>query len=174
DTAQLAFRDLDETMLCELRGSGGLTVLPPSTHKETGESIEWEALGEITEVALDDLVQGIRGVAVAALLARHWPAASWHNATLALCGGLLRDGLDVQRVQALVEGIGKAAGAQDAPGGRNGCVRSTDERLRSGQQTRGWKSFIKILGDRGREVVTRIRLWLGVSEEKGEEEEGGK
>src|SRR5262249_54887213 len=41
DTAQLEFTDLDGTMLLELRGTGGITVYPGSTHEDTGMPIEW-------------------------------------------------------------------------------------------------------------------------------------
>src|SRR5262249_6584281 len=52
DTAQLEFTDLDGAMLLELRGTGGITVYPGSTHEDTGEPIEWEEFGDPGEVPL--------------------------------------------------------------------------------------------------------------------------
>src|SRR5262249_25546505 len=40
--AQQEYTDLDGTVLCELRGDGGMTIYPPSLHKDSGEEITWE------------------------------------------------------------------------------------------------------------------------------------
>src|SRR5262249_33385864 len=51
DTAQETFEDVDGTMLLELRGTGGLTVFPPSIHMD-GEPIEWDRFDEPAQVRL--------------------------------------------------------------------------------------------------------------------------
>ena len=56
---QEKFTDLDGTVLVELRGTGGLTVYPPSTHKDTGEQIDWHTWTQPAEVALTDLQQAV-------------------------------------------------------------------------------------------------------------------
>ncbi len=40
EAAQEKYTDLDGSVLAELRGTGGLTVYPPSTHRDTAEQIE--------------------------------------------------------------------------------------------------------------------------------------
>jgi hypothetical protein len=76
DTAQVAFKDIDGDMLIEMRGTGGQTVYPPSTHKETGELIQWVEFTDPGEVTLADLQRCAGVVAAAALVARHWPAGT--------------------------------------------------------------------------------------------------
>ncbi len=68
DSAQLKFTDLDGSDLVELRGTGGLTVYPPSTHRETGEWIKWDRFDNLVEVRLADLQAAVASVAAAALL----------------------------------------------------------------------------------------------------------
>src|SRR5262249_41153614 len=72
-TAQEEYKDLDGTMLVELRGTGGMTVVPPGLH-ESGESIAWDVCGEPAAVPLERLRRAVRRLAACALIARHWPA----------------------------------------------------------------------------------------------------
>ena len=68
---QEKYTDLDGTVLVELRGSGGLTVYPPSTHKESGEQIQWHTWTDPGQELLADLQQRGGQLAAAALLGRH-------------------------------------------------------------------------------------------------------
>ena len=63
-------------MLVEFRSTGGQTVFPGSTHKDTGETIEWEP-GPTIPAAADavGLRQQVARLAVAALYQRHAPDA---------------------------------------------------------------------------------------------------
>lgn len=93
ESAQVPFTDLDGVMLLELRGDGGLTVYPPSTHQETGELITWQDFSDPAEVPLQDLQRAVRELATASLLARHWPSKGDRDkAAMALSGGLVRAG----------------------------------------------------------------------------------
>jgi hypothetical protein len=106
DTAQQEFTDLDGKMLVELRGSGGLTVYPPSTHLETGEAIEWELFTSPADVALADLQHATAELAAASLLARHWPVKGTRDkAAMALSGALLRAGWPAEKVSHFVESV---------------------------------------------------------------------
>ena len=99
DSAQLKFTDLDGADLVELRGTGGLTVFPPSTHRETGEWIKWDRFDNLVELPLADLQAAVASVAAAALLARHWPAKGTRDETaMALSGGLVRAGWSGEKV----------------------------------------------------------------------------
>jgi hypothetical protein len=102
----------------------------------------------------------VREIAVVALLARHWPEEGWHNCTLALCGGLLRGGIPQDRVERLVEALWRTAGSQDKPSDRNGCVKSTAEKIQAGEEVTGWPRFIELLGDGAKKVVDRVKKWL--------------
>jgi putative DNA primase/helicase len=83
----------EKSMLIELRGSGGQTMLPPSVHP-FGEAVEWAsptiAPAEITH---PELLRATQRTAAAALLARYYPNEGSRNAaSMALSGALLRGG----------------------------------------------------------------------------------
>jgi hypothetical protein len=93
------FADVDagkkrkETMLVELRSTGAQTIFPGSVHP-SGEAIEWDADGEPAIVDPVTLVKAVTMLAVATMLARHWPGEGARNETaLAAAGTLLRAGI---------------------------------------------------------------------------------
>lgn len=155
--------DLDGSDLLELRGTGGITIFPPSSHKDTGEVIAWEVCSSAAEVTLEELLQRVRMVAAAAILARHWPAkGSLHDARLTLAGGLLRAQWDQDLVVSFIEAVARAAG--NTPGKDiRGVVRSTAEKLEQGDtNVRGWPSLAQLIGEGGNEVIGRVRTLLGI------------
>jgi hypothetical protein len=164
--AQEKFTDLDGADLLELRGSGGITIYPPSCHKDSGEAIAWDKCDEPGQVGLTDLHRAVSELAAAAILARHWPAkGSLHDARLCLAGGLLRAGWDRERTVTFLEAV--ALAAENTPRGDcRGAVESTAKRLEDpeeAKQVKGWPSLAELLGDK---VVTRARNWLGLTQEK--------
>jgi DNA polymerase I-like protein with 3'-5' exonuclease and polymerase domains len=162
DTAQEAFKDLDGKMLVELRGTGGLTVYPPSAHKETGELIAWDRFTEPAEVALGDLRQAVGELAAATLLARHWPCkGSRDAAAMALSGGLVRAGWPEEKVSRFVEAVAVAAGDEQARM-RAGKAGPTAQKVEDGKKVTGWPKLAEVLGDCGEAVVRRVREWLGL------------
>ena len=123
--ASAAYADLDGQMLVELRGTGGLTVFPPSTHQETGEDIRWERFEEPAHVALTDLARAVWEVAAAALLARHWPdEGNRDRAAMALSGGLARAGWSDERVSCFALAVAEAAGDEGARSRANKAERT--------------------------------------------------
>jgi hypothetical protein len=163
DTAQEKFTDLDGTVLVELRGTGGLTVYPPSTHKDTGERITWERFSDLAEVTLDELQRAVREVAAVALLARHWPSrGTRQDAFLALVGGLLRAGWTQDRTERFVEALA-AATHDDESRKRVQTVALTVEKQDQDRKTTGWPKLEALLGPTGKDVVSRVRDWLGLT-----------
>jgi hypothetical protein len=163
DSAQDEYKDLAGEVLVELRGTGGLTVYPPSLHKDSGERITWEKFAEPGQVKLADLQQAVRHVAAAALLARHWPAkGSRDAAAMALSGGLTRAGWDEEQVSRFVRAVAQAAGDEEA-GMRAGKAGPTARKQDEGKKTTGWPALEEMLGEQGIEVVKRVRDWLGLS-----------
>ena len=83
---------VDKTCLVELRGlkadgTVGLeTVIPPSVH-EHGEEIRFEPGFDREPANIDEevLTGSVARIAAAALLARHWPAASRSHSCRAVC-----------------------------------------------------------------------------------------
>jgi hypothetical protein len=165
DTSQEAYRDLDGTMLLELRSTGGLSVFPPSTHKETGEQIAWEQFGDhLGEIELAALQRAAREVAAAALLARHWPSkGSRDHAAMALAGGLTRAGWAEERVSRFCHAVAVAAGDEEAPM-RAGKAKPTAEKQGEGEPTTGWRRLAQVLGSDGPEVVRCVRGWLDIAD----------
>jgi hypothetical protein len=163
DKAHQDYTDLDGTILVELRGTGGQTVYPPSIHKDTGERITWEQFGEPGQIKLADLQGAVGQLAAAALLARHWPAkGSRDAAAMALSGGLLRCGCNEAQVSQFVHAVAVAAGDEEARM-RAGKAIPTDRKQVDGRQTTGWPTLEELIGEPGKEVVRRVRDWLGMA-----------
>jgi hypothetical protein len=167
DAAQEKFTDLQGAVLIELRGTGGLTVFPPSTHKDTGEAIAWARFSTPGEVTLSDLQQAVREVAAAALLARHWPAkGTRQDACLALVGGLLRGGWAQERVKRFLAAL-IAVTKDEERARRIQCVDQTAKKLAQDKPTTGWPMVEKFLGAVGGDVVRQVRQWLGMAPAAG-------
>jgi hypothetical protein len=171
--AQLKYLDTDESVLIEFRGTGGHTIYPPSTHKDTGERITWDEFTEPARVELDDLRLAVRDVASVALLARHWPRkpgpgdhSSRHDAYMHLAGGLLRDGYDTEKLNRLFRALVVVTNDEELDD-RLGVIPYTVEKLAGDERVTGWPSLVKVLGDHGDGVVKKLRGWLGVKVRSG-------
>jgi DNA polymerase-1 len=100
-----------------------------------------------------------------AFLAKHWPGEGRrHKCYGALCGGLLRSGLPVDRVQRLVEELGEATDDEQVHD-RVELVKATDEKIRKGEPATGWPKLAEALGGDGAATVAefRRRLHLTIS-----------
>ncbi len=64
------FKDVDGTMLVELRSTGSQTLVPPSTHP-SGEPIAWGREGTAARIDAATLRAVVSRIAAGALLARH-------------------------------------------------------------------------------------------------------
>jgi hypothetical protein len=164
DSAQVEFHDPDGEMLVELRGTGGMTVFPPSSHRETGESIRWERFdGEPACVPLDDLRKAVAEVAAAALLARQWPdRGSRDKAAMALAGGLGRAGWAEDRVCRFALAVAEAAGDEESLM-RASKAGPTGRKQEEERNTTGWPTLAKLLRGNGEAVVRQVREWLGIT-----------
>jgi hypothetical protein len=159
--AQEEHADLDGTMLLELRGNGGLTVYPPSTHVETGERIAWDQFTAPAEVTLADLQRVIGELAAASLMARHWPVKGQRDkAAMALAGGLIRAGWTREQVVRFIEAVAVAAGDEEVRM-RMAKADPTARKLDEGKDVIGWPSLAKLVGQ---PAVDLIRKWLGLAE----------
>lgn len=148
-------------------GAGGVafhrrqTIVPPSIH-ETGEAIVWERFEDPAHVDINDLRKAVRSVAVASLLARHWPGTgSRQDTALALAGGLLRAGCTEEGTRRFIEAVATAAGDEEVRM-RLGVVEATARKLAGGENIRGWPSLIKLLGRDGPALVAAVCDWLGI------------
>jgi Bifunctional DNA primase/polymerase, N-terminal/D5 N terminal like len=151
------FRNTDTTMLVELRGEGGHTLVWPSVHP-SGEPITWEGQGDPAQVDAHELEVAVTRLAAMALLARHWPkqAGSRHQLALSLAGFLLRGELD-EELSARV--IGSAARIAKDPEWRDRimAVRTTARRLAAGEAC--VTTFERVIPD-GAVIQGLLTPWL--------------
>ncbi len=161
-------RDERKSLLLELRSTGGQTVVPPSIYPADpekdhphAEPCVWHLHGEPAHVDLNVLRVAVRSLAAASLLGRHWPRGSRHDASLALAGGLLRAGWAEERVEKFIRGVCNAADDREVSD-RIAAVKSSAERIRSGETATGWPAFAKLLGANGEAIIRRVREWLGM------------
>ena len=147
-------------MLLEMRGTGGMTVFPPSTHRESGEAIGWHTWGDPATLPLDQLRQATRELAAASLIALHWPTKGTRNkAALALCGGLARAGWDEERIGRFAYAVAVAARDEQAQD-RASAARGSAAKVRDDRKATGWPKLAQILGQRGEAVIRQAREWL--------------
>src|SRR2546430_8975192 len=111
--ACLQFKDTNGTMMLELKIGGGnrgsQSVFPGSTH-ESGEAVAWDQDGTLVTVDDDKLLHSVKCIAVASLLARHWPGKGGrHDAALTVGGFLARAELDEDEAAVMLEAIATAA-----------------------------------------------------------------
>jgi hypothetical protein len=153
------FRDIDQSMIAELRCTG-TSIYPPSWNKETGEQIDWERFGdEPTEIAADVLYASVARVAAAAILAIHWPAEGGRqDAAQHLAGGLLRAGWSEDDTRDFILVVAEAAGDEDGKQ-RASAVRPTAKKLAHANATTGWPKLAVSVGE---DVVERVREWLKI------------
>lgn len=166
-SAQIKYTDLDGKVLVELRGDGGMTIYPPSLHEDSGELVYWDEFGEPADVDLGHLRRAVAEVAVVSLLARHWPEkGTRQDAYLALSGGLIRNGWNQDEADVLVNALAAVTGDEEAYK-RSRTPEQTAEKLREGRKVWGWPKLAALLGPNGKELVRRVREWLGFPSGKG-------
>ena len=173
--AVLSFKDptpakadtTSKATLVELRigggGKGAQTIFPGSTHKDTGELIEWEpgCDGEPAAVDGPDLVTCVKKVAAAALLARHWPPhGARHDARLALTGFLVRAGLSESDAKLFIEATASAVGDDDIEDLR-GALNGAFEAYWGERNVAGLPKLAEIFGEK---VAAKVALWLNYTE----------
>ena len=147
--------------LIELRGTGGQTVIPPSTHP-SGEVYEWSSIRRPAKVSLNDLERAVAELAACVLIARHWPSDGRHEFTLALEGFLLKGGLDQTAVTRVVQGAARYTGWHRWPEIAND-VEGTAARLNAGDPTTGHGDLLEFFGEvHGRAITRKLSRFLGL------------
>lgn len=156
-------------MLVEMRSTGGQTVFPPSVHP-SGEGIEWSSAGDPARVDAAELLGAVKRLAAASLLAKAWPSRGARNNTaLALAGGLLRGGWDVEHTTSFIVAVAEAAGDEEVED-RTLSINATKEKLDQGTtEVTGWNALGELIGiatDKGtvegKAIVSRVLRWLSL------------
>lgn len=152
------FKDVDGSMLVEIRSTGSQTVFPGSVH-ESGEPIEWAIQSHPVTLSADDLRSHAGRLAAAALLVSHYPAeGSRNDSALALAGALLRNGIDNKDAASFIRTVAEAAGDEEAEQ-RADCVTHTHAKLNRGEPVTGLPRLAELVGS---EVVDRLVQWLAL------------
>jgi DNA polymerase I-like protein with 3'-5' exonuclease and polymerase domains len=160
--SSLKYCDVDGATLIELRGTGGHTVFPPSSHNDTGEIITWERLDQPGKVLLADLKTSVAEVAAVSILARHWPGKGGRQDTyLALVGGFIRAGWTSEKIEQFVKALASAT-RDDEVRKRLGILEATAIKCADNRKTTGWPTLAKLLVIDGDKVVRRVLEWLGI------------
>ena len=153
------FKDIDGSMLVEIRSTGGQTVLPPSTHP-SGERLEWEIFKSAETVDSVLLHDSVVWVATASILARHWPeSGSRHDAAGQIAGLLLTLRVPPIVVVPIVEAAATAAGDPEVKD-RVAFAQSTVTSFLANEPVTGGPKLSDLIGP---EVVKRIKVWFGTS-----------
>lgn len=152
--------DVDGASIIELRGTGGQTVFPGSTHEE-GEAIVWAEAGEPHATTLDCLRVQVATIAAASLIARHWPTEKRHEAAQRLGASLGLAGWAEDDIERFVRCVAEAAHDEELDA-RLQAARDAADYAASGEPCSGWPKLAELIGDR---VVDKARDWLGLNAE---------
>ena len=169
--ACLQFKDVDGVMMLELKigggGKGSQSVFPGSTH-ESGEAIEWDRDDALVTTDDDELLRQVHRLAVAAMLARHWPGkGERHDAALTVGGFLARAGFNENEAALMLEAIARAARDEEGAD-RAQAARDAVKQYGNGGETRGLPMLAETFGEK---VAAKAAQWLGYTPEAGQEQQ---
>ncbi len=166
----------DTRTLCELRcqkidGTVGLqTVVPPSTHKDTGEAIRFEEGfdRQPSNVEAVDLQRAVAKVASAALLAKHWPSPGHgrHACELALAGVLASGGWSCEDATEFLLATYTAVPTHDRSKLSRvvASVRDTFSKRAPAVELTGWPTLAQYVS---RPITQKCASWLDLSYRSG-------
>jgi bifunctional DNA primase/polymerase-like protein/uncharacterized protein DUF3987 len=171
-SSKVTFTDpVTSKRLLEILTNGQQAIFPGSTHKDTGELIQWYEEGEPAPVSATDLVQAAKCLAAATLLAEHWPhEGSRQDTALALAGGLLRAGWTEDKTMRFIEAVCVAADDEETHE-RIKTVCYTLRKLDDGAHVTGWPTLAKTMDER---VVSSVREWLDLRDDVTKEQHANK
>lgn len=165
DIKTTQFQDIKDTagktsMLVEVRSTGGYTALPPSGHP-SGDVLAWVIERPPLTMTQEDLYAAVRSVALAALLARHWPGSGARHAAVGhLAGFLCQGGIDSPTVVEIIKAAASIGGDSDVHD-RVNFAANTVAKFRAGENVTGGPKLAEALGE---DVVARMRGWLRMAD----------
>jgi hypothetical protein len=137
---------------------GALSMFPPSRHP-SGERVRWDSDGEPAQVKANELEGYLALLAVAVLLARHWPPdGKRHEAALVIGGVLARISMTADDIKHFVECVARVAG-DDEWEERGQSAAAAVERLEHGEPTTGYPRMSELWGEK---IAHRVGEWLTV------------
>lgn len=160
------FDDINGKRIIEFRGlskdgdPGMQTMVPPSIHP-SGEHLTLRSDGEIGHSPSIERLITLQAIAFL-LLTQFGERGFGHDMRLAVCGFLLKQGLDKDEV--LKIGTAIAASTGNNVHDVETVLYSTASRIAQGEKVMGSSALEKSIGEGGRKVTTLIKRWLGVKD----------
>lgn len=155
----------------ELRGgdSSRMTMIAPSLHSLPDVFVELVQHESLAHIETKVLEHGVLDYAIGCLLLRRLPGGLHHEGRMALAGFLLKHGFAAPRVINLMEAVCEAQVKSGVPdmsatdvGDVTLVVGTTEQRIKERtKRVAGGPKFAEFCGARGKDIVNRIRKWLG-------------
>jgi hypothetical protein len=164
-TGVLGAKDGEGVLLERRAGAGKQTVIPPSIHKDTGETIEWETghSGPASEVDAKALCLAFDKLAAASLILSIWRKDLRHNLTLAICGVLAKAGAEPALVEELITAVVQAEGSDDPQlDDRLKVIADTFAKYATGDKRAiaGFRELEDLYPEHARDIVAKLTEWL--------------
>lgn len=148
------------SMLIEIRSTGSYTVLPPSEHP-SGDVLGWAKERPAMTLEYASLYDAVAAVAIAALVARHYPGpGARHHFVGPFIGFLLQADIAAPLAIEILKTAAKIAGDADFED-RAKFARATVATFEGGGQVTGGPRLIDSLGE---EVVAKLRAWMKMAD----------
>lgn len=153
---------VERSVLLEVRGTGHLTMVPPSTHP-SGEEVRWEGQpDQIPAVDPTDLARRCGLSAALGVVLNRYPRVEGDrdNICLALTGTLVRCGLTNEEIDRIVGEIARLAEDEEAEQ-RGTKAAATRARIEAGEPVWGLPELCVRLDIS--ELEPTLRKWLGIT-----------
>jgi len=159
EAQQAGFAKEEKRTIFEVRGNGGYTMIPPSTHP-SGEELYWHKSrsSNLITMGKDELKRKAGITAFLAIILKTYPteAGNRDNICMALAGALLRAGLSPQEVDECVVFIASQKGDEEAEKRRK--AEASKEHMDNDGHTVGLPRLCELLGIEL--MLPKLHLWL--------------
>lgn len=147
-----------QACILEIRtGEGKQTVFPPSTH-ESGETVEWDSEGEPLEIKAKDLRRAVAQLASACLISTFWHEGIRQDLTLAVSGGLLRNGFSLDETKNFIMAICFATNDEETAD-RLKAVEATAHKIKNNENVFGLPTLAELTDDK---LVKTVCKWVEI------------
>jgi Bifunctional DNA primase/polymerase, N-terminal len=151
-----------EVVLLERRaGAGKQTVVPPSTHKDTSEKIEWVVPGPASEVDAKMLSRAFDELAAASLIASVWKPSLRHRLALAIPAFLLKAGYPADSMKKLLKPVIDRFDEPAEVGDRLRAIEDTISKYEiNPKSVSGAKELKELLPEHAAVLMAKLSDWL--------------
>ena len=158
------YKDIDGKKFLELFGGdfSQYTMIPPSM-RAPGEPLVVVQNSGVTHIEVDELYRHLRNYAIAVLLYKHFgKGAVVHDVRLPLAGFLIKSGVSEEDADAIGHAVTMSTG-NDINDWKT-ALKTTVQRMKSGDKVSGRQKLAEALGDVGKKVVAQLIKLIGGSE----------